>query len=704
MQISLKWVNELVNLESVNLDSLIEKLTLSGFEVEEILEIEIDNKKTVTLNISATANRSDSLSIQGISLEIAALLNKAPQVQIYSTKTLNWRQKVENLSEIVLAKDYCSEFISITVENLKNLTSPDWLKKKLIASGFVPENNLTDFQNYLLLETGYPFEFYDLDKIYFKTNSLDVSLNLTYDQTVKNFFAKDEVDYKLNNSILILKANELPISIAGIIPSQDVYWSTNTKSLLIEGSIFNSTIIRQQTRKIGVRTTRSSRYEKSLKTTNLLESFYRLVSLLRISNPHLICKLHTFAQPLEKNLVPITLKYANIKKVLGPINSFFVDTYIPPDIVTDSLKRLKFKINYDKDNLLWQVTVPNLRSDDIIREIDLIEEIARLYGFNKFLTRLPNIKTIGREDYNYQTRKKLTSCLINLGLNELIQYSLVENKTYISNDIQLINPLGKDYSHLRSSLLPNLLKTVEENIKKGNSVIEGFEYGHIFSGNRLKEIREKECVAGIFGGIKNKSSWSDSAISLNWFEAKGKIEELFKKLNIIIYWKTSTLLKNQNILHPYCAAELYLTNGNKLGDFGQIHPILAKKLNFPIDLYLFEFDFKSIQTQIQVNKLVIYQQYSSYPKIIKDLSFIIDDKTSFENLKNILYLNGSKFLTKINLLDEYRGISIPENHISLCLQLTFHSDKKTLENKKVENLVNSLKLLLTRKFKATFRI
>ena len=706
MQISLKWVTEFVDLETVNLNSLIEKLTLSGFEVEKILEVEIDNKKTVALDISATANRSDSLSIQGISLEISALLNKVLQVSSYSTKTFSWKQKLENLSEISLAKDECLGFISITVENLNTLISPDWLKKKLIASGIKPEDNLTDFQNYILLETGYPFEFYDLDKIYSKTNSSNVSLNLTYDQSRKKFLANDEVEYKLNNSILILKANELPISIAGIISSQEVHWSNTTKSLLIEGSIFNSTKIRQQTRILGLRTTRSSRYEKSLKSTNLLRSFFKLVSLLRISNPNLICKLHTLAQLSEKNLAAITLEYENVNKILGPVNSSFqnINTYISPDTITNSLKRLNFKINYDEKNLVWQVNVPHLRSDDIVREIDLIEEIGRLYGFNNFLTRLPNIKTIGREDYNYQTRKKFTSCLLNLGLNELIQYSLVEEETYIHNDIKIINPLVKDYSNLRSSLLPNLLKTLQENVKKGNSVIEGFEYGHVFSGNFLKGITEKEYVAGVFGGVKPKSFWSDSARLLDWFEAKGRIEELFKKLNIIIYWKVSTSSKNQNIFHPYCTAELYLINGNKLGDFGQVHPILAKKLNLPIDLYLFEFDFELVQNQIQINKLIIYQQYSSYPKIIKDLSFIIHNQTSFETIKKILYLNGSKFLTKINLLDEYRGTFIPENHTSLCLQLIFQSDEKTLQTKKVENIVNHLKTLLTNKFKVTIRI
>ena len=706
MQISLKWVNELVNIENVELDDLINKLTLGGFEVEEILEIELNNQKTIALDISATANRSDSLSIQGLSLEIAALLNQPPKVLNYSTRTFSWSQQVQNLSQIPLLTKECSGFITITVENLKNLLPPKWLKEKLIASGLTPENNLIDFQNYIILETGYPFEFYDLEKIYLKLNSSDFNLKLMSANDLEEFSANNGTKYNLDKSILVLKANELPLSIAGIISSEETSYSSNTSSLLIEGSIFNAAKIRQQSRILGLRTDRSSRYEKSLKNTNLLESFYRLICLLRIENPDLICKLHTIAQPPKENVRQILLNYKHIKQVLGPTIKTTNNNhdYISPEIITDALKRLQFQADYNEQDQIWKVTVPSLRSDDIILEIDLIEEIGRIYGFNNFLTRLPTIKKIGIEDFNYKIRKKLTSCLINLGLNELIQYSLVRKKTYMTNEIELINPLGKDYSNLRRSLLPNLLKAVEENIKKGNLVLEGFEYGHIFSGDFLKNLEEKEYIAGVFGGIQIKSTWSESSTLLDWFEAKGRIEQLFKKLNLVIYWKSFRPVKEKKILHPYCTAELYLPNATKVGIFGQIHPTIAKRLGISTNLYLFEFDFEVIQSQIQTNKLAVYQEYSSYPKIIKDLSFIIKNDISFNNLQEILYLNGSKVLTEINLLDEYYGKSIPQDHTSLCVQFIFQSKKETLKNKKVEIIIEKLKSVLTTKFNAKIRM
>ena len=704
MQTSLKWVNEFVNIETVNLDYLIEKLTLGGFEVEEIIELNISKQKEIALDISATANRSDSLSIEGISKEVAALLNKPARFTNYIIENFDWKENLESKSSIIQNADNCSTFIAMTIENLNNITVPKWLKQKLLSSGVNSTNNLLDFQNYILLETGYPFEFYDLDKISSKLNTSKFQLTVETSDNQNIFFASNNINYSLNNSTLLIKANSIPISIGGIIPNKDFCYSDTTKSLLIEGSIFNSTIIRQQSRMLGLRTDRSARYEKSLKDLSLLEAFYKLICLIRISNPNLICKLRTINQNEKRKSEPISLRYKTLKEILGPIKQYEnIENYITPKLITNYLRRLNFTYKYDKVKECWEVNIPYLRSNDISREIDLVEEIGRLHGFNNFLSRLPKIKTTGNEDESYQTRKKITSCFLNLGFNELIHYSLVKQQTFIQNEIKLINPLISDYANLRSTLLPNLIQTVEENLKQGNSTVEGFEFGHIFSGNNLQSFQEKEYIAGIFGGINSKSTWSDVSKSLTWFEAKGKLEQFFNQLNLEPQWERYSFTEKNEIFHPYCTAKLYLDNKADLGMFGQIHPILSKKLGIPSNLYLFELNFESIQNQIQMNKLKLYKEYSSYPKIVKDLSFIIPENISFKKIQELLYCNGTKFLSNISLLDEYKGKSIPDNHISLCLQLTFQSNEKTLQNKEIEITIQDLQSLLTNKLNATIR-
>ena len=704
MQISLKWINELVNIETIDFDSLIEKLTLGGFEVEEILEMEIENQKQIILDISATANRSDSLSIQGISKEMAALLNKSMNPSKYLIPEQTFKEKLLK-NTLFFNEEECSFLCSMIVQNLTDIEVPKWIRQKLISAGITPFNNLLDFQNYILLETGHPFAFYDFDKIQAKIKDFKWNLSLSKAKKNEKFVAANGNQYELDDSILLIQANEIPISIAGIIESQEFAYSEKTTSLLIEGSIFNAAKIRQQSRKLGVRTDRSTRYEKSLTNTYLLESLYRLISLLRITNPNLKCQLQTIKKTKEETPKSILVRYETVGEILGPIqkSSSGHFEYLTSRMVEDYFTRLNFNFEYDPIQEVWEVHIPASRREDLTREIDLIEEVGRLHGFNNFLISLPKLERIGKQDTSYQTRQKMTSCLLNLGFNEFIHYSLVNETTYLKNPVQLVNPLVSDYSSLRVSLLPNLIQTIQENLKQGNSVINGFEYGHIFLPQFSGKFQEKEQVAGVFGGFQTKVSWLDSPKVFTWFEAKGKIEQLFNQLNLSIHWKNSSNPLMNDLLHHYRTAELFLSNDQKIGIFGQIHPVLANRLNVSSELYLFEFDLEVIQSKIENNSIPIYQEYSLYPKIIKDISFVISDNIRFEDIERTLYSNGTKFLTEIQLLDEYRGKSIPDDSSSLCLQLIFQSKERTLQNKEIEEIIDHIRFLLMKKFNATIR-
>ena len=704
MYTSLDWINELVSLETVQLNDLIDKLTLGGFEVEETLEIEINKQKKTVLDISSTANRADSLSIKGIAKEVTALLNTQSLESLYTQQALNYQHQIEDTLISSEPSINYSTFVAITIENLTDFTIPKWLTEKLLCSEIEPTKNLLDFQTYILLETGYPFEFYDLDKVkkIINTENFKFTLKPATENTI--FTANNNLKYNLDPSILVVEANNYPLSIAGIIPNETVSYTPETNSLLIEASIFNSKKIRQQSRILGVRTDRSARYEKGLNNSSFIQALIRLVSLLKISNPELVCKIHTTSQVEQPELSKIVLGYENIIEILGPVrdHSNQESTQLLPIQITNYLNRLNFIFSFDEKSLVWIVEVPISRVDDIEREIDLIEEIGRLHGFNNFVTDLPNIYNIGKEDFSYQVRKKLTTCFLNEGFNELIQYSLVNEKA--SNSIHLINPLVTDYSTLRTSLLPKLIQTVGENLKQSNNILEGFEYGHVFSGDIKSNYTEKEVVSGIFGGIKKKHNWDQPAEALSWFEGKGRISELFKKLNFNVSWKVSTLTNYEKLLHPYRTAELVLPNNKCLGVFGQIHPIVAKKYNVPADIFLFELNLDIIKTEFQDRKLALYQPYSTYPKITKDLSFIVDQSVSFKEIKNTLVKNGSEYLNKVELLDEYRGDSIPEHQTSLCIQLTFQSSEKTLVTKEIDDILNHCQTILKTEYSVDIRL
>jgi phenylalanyl-tRNA synthetase beta chain len=708
MQISLKWVQELVNLKKVNLDYLLEKLTLGGFEVEKVMEIELYKEKLLILDITSTANRSDSLSIKGISKEIATLLNKPYKNSPYLNKDVSWYSQFADLIYTSEPKKNYLSFLAITIKNLTDLSSSKWLKQKLIQSGVEPVNNFLDFQNYILLETGYPFEVYDLTKIFLKLKTEKFNLSLVKAATNEEFITPNNSIYNLNDSILTLKANGVNLSLAGITTNKEFTYCDYTNSLLIESAVFDSTPIRQQSRSLGVRTDRSARYEKAIKSNGFLNAIYKLIFLLKVKNPNLICKIHTKGKIFEEESKVIDLNYTAINEILGPIKGSNSKQfkYITPLLVSKYLDQLKFGYIFQHQKLSWEVKIPNVRIDDINRPIDIIEEIGRLHGFNKFLTRLPSTKIVGTEDESYKIRKKITMCLLNNGFNELIHYSLINDNTFLNEPVELINPLLTDYSNLRSSLLPNIIKTVQENLKQGNSYIDGFEYGHIFCNHSdlTGRFQESEYIGGIFGATKSKSSWSDVYNPLTWFEAKGKVEQIFKQFNCLTYWESYLGESYKNILHPYRSAQISSIDNQNLGVFGQINPILAKKLSISVDLYLFEFNFDLIKNSFKKNRLSLYNAYSLYPKIVKNLSFVVNCQVTFTDIQKTLIKNGTEFLKKILLLDKYEGLSIGENETSLCLELTFQSKEKTLETKEVEEIIKRLSLLLISNFNAKIRV
>ena len=704
MLISLNWINELIDIEKINLDELIEKLTLGGFEVEDKFEVVVAQEKETVLEISATANRADSIFTKGIAKEIGALINKSQSKNKYEINHSDNQKILQKsfLSNQILDKYNCSTFITITAENIENISSPKWLQKKLISSEIEPVNNLLDFQNYILLETGYPFEFYDFDKINQKLSSSEFPVTLT---TANNDLINNS-SYKLSNDTLILKSNDLFLGIAGIIPNDEFVYKEKSKSILIEGSIFNSKKIRQASRNTGLRTDRSARYEKGLNNYNFNETVCRLLNLLRINNPNIKYKINCLAQIPDKDTQKISLTYKNILEILGPTQDLQTKepTEITVEQITSYLERLDFTYQFQPKDLTWMVIIPNSRVEDLTREIDLIEEIGRLHGFNRFISSLPNVKTIGIEDFSYQIRKKLITCFLSEGLNELMQYSLVKENVNTENSLKLINPLISDCAALRTSLLPNLLGTIEENLKQGNRNIEGFEFGHIFLQDSTGNYCEKEYVGGNFGGVATKRNWSENSMSLSWFEAKGKLEDIFKKLNIGLNWEKINHYSSEDILHPYRAAEFRLLNGNSLGVFGQIHPIIAKKLNISPYIYLFEFNFEVLKNELKNNLLPLYKEYLSYPKITKDLSFIVNKNVPFKKIQDSILKTGTNVLVQSDLLDEYKGESIPLDCISLCIQLTFQSSEKTLRTEEVETIIEKIQTMLTEEYSIIQRV
>jgi phenylalanyl-tRNA synthetase beta chain len=694
MRIPLSWINELVNIENINLEELIEKLTLGGFEIEETQYLTILNQKEIVLEISTTANRADTLSIIGIAKEIAALFNLPLKASL--NFNLKLEQDIKNAVITNIQSEIYSSFITIIVDNILIKDSPKWIKHKLLSSGITPSNNLLDFQKYLLLETGYPFEFYDLEKIRIKNNNF--SLKLIPAKNGEKLTANNNLTYELTENIHVINLKNQLLSIGGLISNLDYQYTTSSRSILIEAAVFNSKKIRNTSRTLGLRTERSIKYEKGLTNNDIIKSVCRILSLLKFYNNALTYKIHTVAHNSYDKEPSIELKYTNILEVLGLTKKNLKQLTIHQ--IYNYLNSLNFTTKFDSKKIIWHVKIPSSRIADITHEIDLIEEIGRLHGFNNFDINLPKIKKIGTEDCSYQSRKKINTCFRNEGLNELFQYSLIKEEGV---GIKLVNPLLSEYSELRQTLLKSLLQTSSKNVKQGNLPLQGFEFGHVFFESQCFKYIEKEYISGMFGATEIKRDWSSKRTRLSWFEGKGKIENIFDNLNLLVHWKNSNALTYRKILHPYRTAEISFVNGLVVGVFGQINPILAKQFSLPFDIYLFEFNFEVLKNQLKQNKLAIYQYYSLYPRIIKDLSFIIEKNISFERIKKLISAHGTKVLYNIELLDQYQGKNIPNNQISLCIKLTFQSYQETLLTTDIEKIMKNIEFVLLKEFNVNSR-
>lgn len=713
MKVPLSWINEFVDINTIKVETLINKLTLSGFEVEEILDLTINNKKEIILDLSTTANRPDSLSILGLSNEIGAILNKPVAKQIPSSFFSDNKllPKVDNFSD---QNNICSDFIvsNIDISPIKKI--PNWLLNKLICCGFEPKHNIYDLIDFVLLETGYPFELYD-STIILENSTINNFDNDNCDFIIKTIKSETEITIN-NNKIFIENGLDLPglyinnvlVSVVGL-KNLDTFQVTNkTQKILIEGSIFNSKSIRQLSRKVGFKTERSTRYEKGINNSELLIAYDRLLELITsitTINQFTLCT--SFITKID-NSKKIILKLNHIHEVLGLIKINEVEsTYLDSKTISNYLIRLNCEINEISDSKFvgWEVKVPLSRISDLTQEIDLIEEIGRLHGYNNFVTKLPEITDIGQSDTSYNFRKKLTTCFVNMGFNELLNYSLISSVEL--NNITVTNALTNEYSTLRDSLLYKLIENYSYNIKQKNFQFNGFEYGHIFNHNKLNNYIEQEVVSGIFGTTKQQYDWETKAVDFSWVQAKGKIEILLDKIDIQVNWEplTDSDSKYLKILHPFRSANLIDKTSNKLiGVFGQINLFLAKEKNINSNVFLFEFNFDQLCNSENFINLPAYQAYSVYPKITKDISFIINKTVSYKTIHDFILKNTNSLLINIELIDQYNDETNFNETISICLKLTFQSKLRTLKTNEIENILTNLKPQLNKQFNTVFRV
>lgn len=623
------------------------------------------------IDFELTSNRGDLLSVLGMAYEIGTIYNiPVKDIDLTYPKTSG---KMEFNLEINTKK--CPLFLAKKVCNVTIKESPNFIKKRLMASGIRPINNIVDISNYVMLETGQPLHFYDADRL-----GDTIVVRSAFDG--EKLVTLDSIERTLTSHDIVIANKSEAIGLAGVMGGLSTEVENDTRNILIESAIFDSISVRLTSKKI-LRSEASNRFEKGLDPQRTYMAIERSCALLAKYADATVIDDMIIYDTLEKDERIINIKVSEINKLLG-LN-------ISQEEIVDIYNRLGFKVE-ESDDLLT-VTVPTRRLDISIKE-DLIEEVSRIYGMDKIEGTLP-VLPIKKGSYN-KFERLIRDKMINLGLNETLSYTLIPNSEVHKytldsfEEINLLDPMSDDRKTLRYSLLPSLMMIYDYNNKRNNKDVCIFELGKSF-GKIDGNYTERKTLACLMSGVYTEGLNKEK---ITFYHIKGILEELLDSLGF--NGRYTLMVKNlPNELHPGSSALVNL-NGSDIGYIGKVHPNLCKD-----DVYVMELNLDLVEKYH--TKSLEYKEISKYPNVVKDLAFIVNDDITNEMLVKEIKKSAGKYLVNIELFDLYKGEKLQDNQKSLAYNLTFNDKDNTLTDDVVMPIFNKVIDDITKKFNAVLR-
>nr|QUE28142.1 SyfB [Sahlingia subintegra] len=690
MKVSWEWLNHFVNLRNIDPESLSEQLTLAGCEIEEINHTNIFGKKDCILDITSTPNRSDLLGMVGIAKEISAILkldqNLLQNIEknlLLSKKDLDTINYQNKLGISSISNSCCF------IDNLSYRPTPQWIKNSLHACGIDIQDDINDIANYVMLKWGHPIEIVDTSQL---TPMHRNDIEFAYKNQSNN-----------QQKVVVTKYKNHIVGLTGIQIEDNYKATSKTNCICLQTMVIPINIIRSNSKYCNIRTESSIRYERGLNEENMKFAILEAILLIKKIYPEaLVGKIYNNIikrQDLSKSFIKLNLN--KTRKILGKIES----NGHSQDIDVDNIKNILFSLGCSiKDcNTFLKIEVPVSRSNDLYRDIDLIEEIARIQGFNSFKAKLPEFKSLKTSSKRDIIIKEITKRLRSLGFTEAIHYSLASQN--LKKGIQLENPLMTEYSCLRTNLILNLIESFNNNIKKSATNFDTFEIGRVFFKDLISQHPiEKEFISGIFGGRLIRKSWQSPLKKMDWFEAKGIIELLLSNISINIEWNNLIDSRYNELLHPGRSATIYILS-NKIGTFGEIHPKIISEYSLPNPIYCFEIDFELILKHIltEQNYSKEFRAYSSFPSITRDIAIVVPLETTVGSVIKIIKNEKLSVLKHAQLFDEYKGANIAKGKRSIAFRLTYQSESKTLTAEEVDTMHSNIKEKLKEKLNTKFR-
>lgn len=663
---------------------VLDEKNIVGEKISEVL-----NLNDVIFEIAITPNRPDALSHIGVARDLAAIFNrelKMPEIKL--------DEKGDNIAALasVEVEDIknCPRYVAKVVTGVQIKESPLWLKKKLENIGLRPINNIVDITNFILHETGQPLHAFDLDRL----NDKKIVVKSTKSETT--FVTLDAKERKLPSNTLMICDSKKEVAIAGVMGGENSEITSSTKNILIESAYFNPSSIRKTSKSLGLSTDASYRFERGTDPNITKFAAERAAQLISELADGKVAKGMIDVYPEVILPKEIKLRFSRTSKILG--------YDIPSEKIKTILSRLGLALKVvDDDTLL--VSVPTFRPD-IEREIDLIEEIVRINGYDN----IPTVTkiNISLEEKSDETAfaEQLRQAATSLGFFEMINNPLQsEQQAKLSgNAIRIANPLSADMEYLRTSLLPGALITVAKNIRQGVKDLKLFEIGDVFNKNNDLEIKnfadfsEDQKMILVITGNNNLKSWNASETKSDFYHIKGYVDSFIKKIsldNVLIDSYYSSV--NQIYAYHYTKSFKNLV----IGIGGKVNSDVLKKFDIHQDVYCFEFDLTLIR--LLEFKPKHYKEPLKYPKVVRDFAFIFDKSVRYLDVKNFIINKSSDLLKDVKVFDIFENEALGIDKKSIAFTLEFFDENRTLTEDEVEKDFSNLIMLISKEFNAKLR-
>ena len=637
-----------------------------GTPISEVFNLENDN----ILEIGLTPNRSDAMSHYGVARDLKAFYDfKSIKSKLILPSVNNFEsvKLEENFRITIEDTEKCPFYSGLIIKNIKVGPSSKELQNKLKSIGLKTINNIVDITNFVMHEIGQPLHAFDLDKL--------EGINVKSLKSGAKFKTLDESIIELDKEDLMICSSNKPLCLAGIYGGYESGVSDSTTNLFLESAIFDPVTIRKSSKRHQLFTDASYRYERGIDPEKVIYALKRAAILIKEDNPNSSVSDILAEDNLKLKTKDIYLRYNKIDSVTGQ--------NIDKDVITQILSSLDFEIkNHNEEGL--NIVAPYYRND-VYREIDVIEEILRVYGFNNIPVNSKIsmiIPEIGKNKIN-KIESLISNNLIGIGFNEIINNSICSpdtNEKFKKQVVTLLNPQGIELSNLRASLIPNALETIKHNYNRQNKNLKLFEIGNTYSLDNEAYIENKRLNIAVTGKIFDEN-WISNYSKNNFYYLKGVTKNLLTQLNI------------SNIRYEISNDELFeykldiYSNKKHIGFIGEIISDYTQEFSLEQKIHILNLDLD----QIKLKPLNIkHQELSKFPSSRRDLSMILNDDISFESIEDLAFKLENKILLDVNLFDEYKGKNIEDNKKSFAVSFTFNDSKKTLTDKVIDKIMEKL--------------